>query len=86
MRLRYFRADLQRSSGFMNTETIHHFVDNRPFAPFIVRLSNGESYEVRHPENILILKTRLVIGYPEQDRAVHIGLLHVNSIEHLQTA
>lgn len=69
----------------MNTETIREYVDRRPFEPFVLRLSNGEKYEVRHPENIIILKTRLVIGYPEIDRVVQVGLLHVNSIETLQS-
>lgn len=70
----------------MNTETIREFVNKRPFDPFVLRLSNGESYEVRHPENVMILKTRLVIGYPKIDRVVQVGLIHVNSIENLQTA
>jgi hypothetical protein len=70
----------------MNTETIREFVNKRPFDPFVIRLSNGEAYEVRHPENIMILKTRLVIGYPEIDRVVQVGLIHVNSIENLQAA
>ena len=70
----------------MNTGTILEFVNHRPFEPFVVRLSNGEKYEVRHPENIMVLKTRLVIGYPEDDRVVQVGLIHVNSIENLQTA
>ena len=70
----------------MNTGTILEFVNHRPFEPFVVRLSNGEKYEVRHPENIMVLKTRLVLGYPEDDRVVQVGLIHVNSIENLQTA
>ena len=70
----------------MNTGTVLEFVNQRPFEPFVVRLSNGEKYEVRHPENIMVLKTRLVIGYPEDDRVVQVGLIHVNSIENLQTA
>ena len=70
----------------MNSETIREYVNRKPFEPFVLRLSNGESYEVRHPENVMILKTRLVLGYPELDRVVQVGLIHVNSIEHLQSA
>ena len=44
------------------------------------------SESVRHPENIMVLKTRLVIGYPEDDRMVQVGLIHVNIIENLQRA
>ena len=70
----------------MNSETIREYVNRMPFEPFAIRLSNGETHEVRHPENIMILKTRLVLGYPELDRVVQVGLIHVNSIEHLQSA
>ncbi len=70
----------------MNTETIRDYVDRRLFEPFALRPCNGEKHEVKPPENILILKTRLVIGYPEIDRVVQYGLLHANSIETLQSA
>jgi len=70
----------------MNTGTILEFVNDRPFEPFVIRLSNGEKFEIRHPENIVVLKTRLVIGYSEDDRMVQVGLIHVNSIENLQNA
>jgi hypothetical protein len=32
------------------------------------------------------MKSRLIIGYPEADRAVHISLIHVNIIEKSQAA
>ena len=70
----------------MNMETIREWLNRRPFEPFVLRLSNGEDYEVRHPENIAVGKTRLAIVYPETDRFVHVSLIHVNSIEALQTA
>lgn len=70
----------------MNAETIQEWVGRRPFEPFVVRLSNGERHEVRHPENVLILRSRIIIGYPETDRAVHCALVHINAIEALQPA
>jgi len=70
----------------MNMETIRERLNRRPFEPFVIRLSNGESYEVRHPENVVLLKSRIVVGYPETDRAVHCSLVHVNSVEALQSA
>jgi hypothetical protein len=70
----------------MNAETIHELLNKRPFGPFLVRLSDGESHEVRPPENVVLLKTRLIIGCRGTDSAVHIGLIHVNGIQHLQAA
>ena len=70
----------------MNMETIQEWLGRRPFEPFVVRLSDGEEHQVRHPENVMVLKSRIVIGHPEIDRAVHCSLIHINSIEALQPA
>ena len=35
---------------------------------------------------MVLLKARLIIGYPETGSAVQIGLIHVKSIQHLQSA
>ena len=68
----------------MKADTIREWLGRRPFEPFVVRLSNGERHEVRHPENVMVLKTRIIIGFPEVDRAVHCSLIQVNAIEALQ--
>ena len=70
----------------MNMDTIREWLNRQPFEPFVLRLSNGESHEVRHPENVAIGKNRLALVYPGEDRFVHVSLIHVNSIESLQTA
>jgi hypothetical protein len=64
----------------MNAETIQKWVGRRPFEPFVVRLSNGERHDVRHPENALVLRSRILIGYPEIDRVVQCGLTHIDAI------
>ena len=57
----------------------------QPFEPFVIRLTNGERHEVRHPEMALLLKSRLVIALPD-DRMVICPLLHIASVETLQSA
>jgi hypothetical protein len=68
----------------MNTEAIREWLDRRPFEPFLISVSNGQTFQVKHPENVIVLKTRLIIGYPETDSVVHVSLLHVNSVQSLQ--
>jgi hypothetical protein len=70
----------------MTMEIIREFIRREPFEPFVVRLSNGESHEVRHPECVAITRSKVVITYPDDDRVVHCGLSHVNSVETLQQA
>ena len=42
-------------------------------------------HEVQHPECIIVMKTKVVVGYPDEDRTVHCDLIHINSVESLQT-
>ena len=70
----------------MNAETIREWLNRRPFEPFELRLSDGESYQVRHPENMALGKNRIAIADPETDRITHVALIHVNSIQALQAA
>ncbi len=70
----------------MNADTVREWLNRQPFEPFELRLSNGEIYQVRHPENIAIGKNRIAVVDPGADRFVHIALVHINIIEALQTA
>ena len=70
----------------MNMETIHELLNRRPFQPFEIRLSNGEVYQVRHPANVALAKTRMAIACPEADRIVLCSLVHINSVEAVQAA
>ena len=70
----------------MNMETIRDLLYRQPFEAFEIRLSNGEAYQVRHPENVALAKTRIAIAYPEADRIILCSLIHINSIEALRAA
>ncbi len=70
----------------MNTETLRELLQRRPFEPFELKLSNGDRFQVRHPENAILLKTRIIIGDPETDRSWTVSLLHIASIETPQAA
>lgn len=70
----------------MNAETIREWLSRRPFEPFLLAMSNGETHPVKHPENVIVLKTRIIVGYPETDQVVHVSLLHINSVKPLQAA
>ena len=52
----------------MNADAIREFLNRRPFEPFVIRMSDGEAYEVRHPECLMVLKTKAILGSPEEDR------------------
>jgi hypothetical protein len=67
----------------MNQETIKELLKRQPFTPFKVKLSNGETFDVRHPEFVIVTKNGLVVGYPDSDRLSICSLLHIANIETL---
>jgi hypothetical protein len=70
----------------MNSDTIREMLQRRPFEPLCLRLSNGESHEIRHPECAVIGKNKVLVYYPNEDRFVFVALIHVDSVEILQSA
>jgi len=67
-------------------ETLEELLHRQPFEPFEVHLSSGETYEIRHPEFGMLLRSKLLIGLPESDRFVVCSLLHVTSVKPVQAA
>jgi hypothetical protein len=70
----------------MSPDTIRDYLRREPFEPFVIRMSNGEVYEIRHPECAIVMKTKVIVGYPEEDRTVTCALVHINSVEALQAS
>lgn len=65
----------------MNAESIRELLKRQPFMRFRVILSNGDEYEVVHPEFVVLTKNGLVITYPDSDRISICALLHIAGIE-----
>lgn len=72
----------------MRLEEIRATLRKQPFQPFRLRLSTGQSYDVRHPEFAWPTRTSLFVGIVENGRdddvpdlAVQCDLLHMVAIE-----
>jgi hypothetical protein len=72
----------------MRSEDIREFLQKKPFQPFRVTLTDGRTYEVRHPELAMVGRSTIAIGLPAAgdtspiyDRLVTVSLLHVMQIE-----
>lgn len=70
----------------MNAETFRDLLRRQPFEPFEVRMTNGDVHQVRHPEVVMIVGGRAVLGYPDTGRIVILSLLHVAAIEMVERA
>jgi hypothetical protein len=70
----------------MNAETLRELLQRRPFEPFEVRMSNGDTHAVRHPEFAILMPSRIVIADPPADRLAICSLLHITEIRTDQAA
>ena len=70
----------------MTVQTFRDLLSQRPFQPFRLVMSSGQSYEVRHPEMAMLTRTSILVGIDESDDGVPAefkicSLLHVTAVE-----
>jgi hypothetical protein len=70
----------------MNLQAFQEVLARRPFQPFRLVMSSGETYEVRHPEMAFLTKSDILVGLDETKDGVPArfkicSLLHVTTIE-----
>jgi hypothetical protein len=75
----------------MTVQTFRDLLAQRPFRPFRLVMSSGQTYDVRHPEMAWLTRTDIYVGVGETDEGVPASariclLLHVSSIEPLNLA
>jgi hypothetical protein len=72
----------------MTVQTFRELLTQRPFKPFRLVMSSGQTHEVRHPEMALLTRTDILVGTDIADDGVPAefkicSLLHVMTIEPL---
>jgi hypothetical protein len=75
----------------MTVQDFRELLTQRPFLPFRLVMSSGQSYDVRHPEMAMLTRTSILVGIGEADDGVPAAfkicsLLHVTAIEPLNPA
>jgi hypothetical protein len=70
----------------MLSEDILFWTRAKPFRPCRITMNAGRSYEIRHPELVMVLMDSLIIGTPSAEegrleRAEMIGLNLIDRIE-----
>ena len=58
-------------------DTIVDLLRQRPFRPFTIQMSNGESFQVTHPETAVLTKSSLVVAQPDSDDIDICSFLHI---------
>jgi hypothetical protein len=73
----------------MRAEELLQLVRHRPFVPLRVHMTDGKTYDIRHPDQIMVLRQRVDIGVPAKpgdevaERVEFCSLLHVVRVEEI---
>jgi hypothetical protein len=62
----------------MDLEGVREALLRRPFAPFNIRLADGRSLAVRHPETVAVGRRRIIVVEPDDSWSVIEPLLIVS--------
>jgi hypothetical protein len=73
----------------MRPDDLANLLHQRPFVPFRIHMTDGHSYDITHPDLVIVQRSYAVIGlHPQQethvvDLAELCALIHIVRIEHL---
>ncbi len=77
----------------MRHEDLRQFLRQKPFRPFRVTLTDGATYDIRHPELVALGRSSVFIGFPKPgdpepvyDDYRVVSLLHVMQAQPVDTA
>ena len=77
----------------MRPDDVLQLLRARPFEAFRISLSDGQQYEVRHPNNAIVSRSTVLVGIPGPrgpdgpvERVVTCALVHITRLEALNGA
>jgi hypothetical protein len=71
----------------MRAEELLELLRARPFSPLRITMSDGVTYDIKHPDNVIVLRQRIDIGLSPDpvsgvvERVAHCSLLHIVRVE-----
>lgn len=75
----------------MRQESILHWTRKQPFEPFVVQMTDGTRYEVRHPDMIMPIRGEVfLMALPRAndptrgDKAIMLSYFHITKVEPME--
>jgi hypothetical protein len=73
----------------MTLEALRAMLTRWPFEAMRLKTSNGETFEIRHPEMASLSKSAMVVVHPDadgspSDKVEYVSYLHIASVETLR--
>ncbi|HTU92527.1 MAG TPA: hypothetical protein VMF69_20770 [Gemmataceae bacterium] len=76
----------------MRPDDIRRLLRQKPFQPFRLYLVDGSSYEIRHPDQVMVERSTAAIAGavanlppPLAERDVIVALLHISRLEPIES-
>lgn len=71
-----------------NASDIRSRATQQPFQPFRIETSSGQTYDVHHPDMVLVGKREVVVGIPDDDSSYHeriarVAIMHITELRDL---
>jgi hypothetical protein len=75
----------------MRAEELKELIRRQPFVPLRLYLTDGKTYDIHHPENVLVSRMRVDVGVGDPttgiaDRVDFLSLLHIVRVEDIPPA
>ena len=76
----------------MRPEDVREHLETHPFEAFRLFMSDGEVFDIRHPDLCIVSRSAVYVGIPDPKtpgvavRVAHCALIHVTRIEPLNGA
>jgi hypothetical protein len=83
---------MMAGGAIMRAEELMELLRAQPFVPLRIHMTDGQTYDIRHPDMVLVLRQRVDIGLQPDpatgvlERVEHCSLLHIVRIEELPPA
>ena len=74
----------------MRAEDMQEILEARPFKPFRLHLTDGEAFDITHPELVMQTRSKLIVDLPPRqgsrivEHVEHCALMHVVRVEELE--
>lgn len=73
----------------MRPEDIREFTRRQPFIPYRIHITSGQTYDIYHPDQLIVLRSRVIIGVGSRDSVPEhsepVALIHIVRLEELQS-
>jgi hypothetical protein len=66
-RVRGIKSARPTQVQFMNQQDVLEMLRHRPFLPFRIHVTDGTTYEIRHPEMMVVDRSKALVFFPPDD-------------------